>query len=859
MQDLLARMTLQEKIAQMDMIRGVELATRVHPAHFCSVDESSDFYWEKVKECLGEKGIGFVHDIYGPPSVLNKLQRYFVEETRLGIPCIFTGEALHGLSYPGATIYPVPLALGATFNPDLVKEIGHQIAAETRSLGICEILAPNLDLAREPRWGRMEETFGEDVYLSGEMAAAIISGEQGEHIGCQDAVAAEPKHYCVHGIPEGGINCASARAGIREVESCYLPVFEAGIKRGGAYNVMASYNNIDGEAVIASEYYLKTVLRERFGLKGYVRADFGAVSRLRTHHRMTTDDRDSIRLALNAGLQVQGFDFSNKYWQETIEELVTEGAVPPEVIDEAVSRILSVKFNLGLFENPYTDEKRYKDILRCEKHRKTSYEAGLQSAVLLQNRNNILPVKDSVKSIAVIGPGADCQRMGGYSSVPYGYHVPTIYEELKRFAGKNVHVGMCRGCEITEKSVHIIPKEWYTHGVSMEYYNSGENGFVHVGSAVESQIDFCWILAKPHHKLLYNNYMVRMKAELQVDARAYTDEKDFMGELVFNTADSVRVYVDGQLLIESWGEGKQPRPSALFRFEHGKRHLLEIEYYCDVNGGTVQLGFRNDRDEFSEALQLAERSDLVIIVSGDDQYTSGEGMDRKELKLYGRQRELIRRIGKLNKPVVLILQNGKPVDLEMEKETADAILAAWFGGELGAKAVVDIILGKYSPSGKLPVSFARDVGSLPCYYAKLPGGHSEYLEGSSEAAYPFGYGLSYTSFEYGNLKITKTAPVEYEITATVKNTGKYPGDEIVQIYVDDLQSSVVTPKKLLKGFERVSLKPGEEKMVRFILDFDSFKLFDRSGKWVVEPGQFRIMIGASSEDIRLAGDIDHTS
>lgn len=850
-EDLLGKMTLEEKIAQMDMMRGVELATKVHPAHFCSIDEDSDFQWEKTAQRLGEKGIGFVHDAYAPPYVLNRLQRYFVEETRLGIPCIFTGEALHGLSYPGATIYPVPLALGATFHPELVKEIGHQIAAETRSLGICEILAPNLDLARDPRWGRMEETFGEDVCLSSEMAAAIISGEQGEDISSPDAVAAEPKHYCVHGIPEGGINCATARAGVREIESCYLPVFQAGIEKGGAYNVMASYNNIDGEAVIASEYYLKTILRDRFGLKGYVRADFGAVSRLRTHHKMTANDKDSIRMALNAGLQVQGFDFSNEYWQKTIQELVMEGGVPLAVVDEAVSRILRVKFDLGLFENPYTDEKRYKEILRCEKHRQTSYQAALESAVLLQNRNSILPVKGEIKSIGVIGPGADYQPMGGYSSIPYGYEAASIYEELNRSVGEKIQVRRCKGCEVTEKSVTIIPRAWYENGVAMEYFSPDGDEFIKVGSGREEYIDFSWILAKPYYRLQYNNYLVHMKAVFQADAALDSGEGSFTGELVFNTADSVRVYVDGCLLIESWGNNKQIRPSAPFVFQQGKRYSLEIEYYCDVNGGTVQLGYSRNEEEFQQALCLAEESDLVIMVCGDDQYTSGEGMDRKEIKLHGRQRELIQRVGELEKPVILVLQNGKPVDLEMERNIADAIIVSWFGGELGGKAIVDILLGKYNPSGKLPVSFARDIGSLPCYYCKLPGGHSEYLEGGTEAAYPFGFGLSYTKFQYTDLEIRKMAWMKYEITITVKNIGEYSGDEIVQLYVNDMESSVVTPEKLLKGFKRVSLRKGEEKQVKFILDPDSFKLFDRTGKWVIEPGRFRIMIGASSEDIRL--------
>lgn len=706
--DLLARMTDEEKAAQMDMIRGVELATMVHPVHFCAIDPKSDYKWDEVDARIGKNGIGFVHDTYSAPSVLNKMQRYMVEKTRLGIPCIFTGEALHGISLPGATVYPMPIALGASFDTELVHEIGHAIGTEARSLGVCEILAPNLDLAREPRWGRTEETFGEDTYLSSQMAYAIITGEQGTDLSAPDVVAAEPKHYCVHGIPEGGLNCSPARVGRREVETSYLPVFEAGIKKAGAYNAMASYNCIDGEAVISSEYYLKEILKKRYGLRGYVRADFGAVKRLKDAHRMTGSSLESIEAAVNGGLDVQGFDFPNDEWQGGLLQLLKEGRIKRETIDEAVMRILTLKFELGLFDNPYVDENAYKDKIRCEKHREISYKAAKESIVLLKNENDILPLSRNIKSIALIGPLADAQQLGSYSSVPYGYKVRSVYEELKDYL-PDCKINYALGCGINE----------------------------------------------------------------------------------------------------------------------------------------------TDEDDIEKAVTAAENSEVAVIVCGYDKTTSGEGKDRCDLKLYGRQSELIERVAGLGKPAILVLESGKPVDISSECDMAQGIVLAWFGGEQGAKAICDVLFGEISPSGKLPISFPKSVGHLPCYYSMLPGGSEEYIEGNRRALYPFGYGLSYTSFEYSNMNIVRRGKCDFTVSVDITNTGKTDGDEIVQLYVEDICSSIVTPPMLLKGFKRLPLKAGETKTAVMELDFDSFKLLNKDFEWVIEPGEFCIKIGASNCDIRI--------
>lgn len=850
--DLLSRMTLEEKAAQMDMIRGVELAEKVHKAHFCAVDENSGFQWDKVRESCGERGMGFVHDVYSVPAVLNRLQKYMVEETRLGIPCIFTGEALHGLSYPGATVFPMPINLGAAFDPGLTQEVGAAIAAETRSLGIHEILAPNLDLAREPRWGRVEETFGEDTYLSSCMAYAIVTGEQGGDISRPDKVAAEPKHYCVHGIPEGGTNCSPARVGRREIETDYLPVFEAGVKKAGAYNAMASYNCIDGEAVICSRRYLRRILKERYGLKGYVRADFGAVNRLKTSHHMTADSKESIRMAVDGGLDVQGFDFSNSFWEKSLVSLVEEGKLEESVMDEAVSRVLRVKFELGLFENPYTEETHYKDVVRCEKHRMLSLRAARESMVLLQNKGGLLPLR-GVKSIALLGPSSGHQRIGSYSSVPYGYKVPSLYEELKKAAGDDIVIRQCDGCGISDRDISLVPESWYEDGVELTFYNNDHFEGEPAGTNRMEYINFNWILAKPHRDLEFTGYSVKMKCMLHVDTHVFTEADEIKGRLVFTTGDSVRVMVDGKCVIDSFGDHKQKLPGCEFLFVNGAVHEVEIEYVCDVNGNDLTLSMDFHDSSLEKAVALAEECDMTILVCGDDKVTSGEGMDRCDLKLYGKQKELVERVGALGKPSVLVLENGKPVDLRDETESMDAILVAWFDGELGAKAIAEALFGKINPSGRLPISFPKSVGHIPCYYSRLPGGSREYLEGNINALFPFGFGLSYTEFTYRDLVIEKREEkYSYRAAVKVRNAGERFGTEVVQLYINDLLSSVVRPDRLLKGFCRVDLEPGEEKEVEFLLDFDSFKLLNLDMEWVVEPGEFEIIIGSSSADTGLS-------
>ena len=736
--DLLSRMTLEEKVAQLDIFRGVEFTTIPHRIHNCSLDDNADPDYEKLEKILGNKGIGFMHDAYTTPTVFNKYQKFIMSKSRFGIPCIFTGEALHGISWPGAMIFPVPLCLAASFNRDIVNRTGKAIGAETRSIGIHEILAPNLDVAREPRWGRVEETFGEDTYLCAEMGYQIITGEQknGEFTR-DDAVLTEPKHYCVHGIAENGINCANARAGKREVEQCYLPVFEKAIVEAGAKNVMACYNAVDGEVVISSKHYLTDILRGRFGMEGYVRADWGSIERLVEAHRTAANHVDAIRDVINAGMDVQGCcTYTNEFRQNTIVDHVNNGEISQERIDEAVYSVLRLKFILELFEKPFADEEKYKSVIRCDEHKKLAYESAKQGMTLIEN-NGILPLKD-VKKIALVGPSSARQRVGGYSSIPYGYEISSVYDELKAALGEEVEI----------------------------YQNSG-----------------CGI----------------------------------------------------------------PKGVQAIRAEDGQHHLVEV---CDEEdeSGTIE-----------DAVAAARKSDVIIFVGGDNTYTSGEGHDRSDLRLPGRQRELILELAKTGKPLIVVLENGRSIDLSAECGVSDAILISWFGGEFGAKAIVDTLLGKNNPAGRLPVSFPADSFRIPCYYSRLPNYFDNMFEGDRAARYPFGFGLSYTRFEYSDLAVEKTGKTDFKVRVSVKNVGEADGDEVVQLYINDVVSSVVTPLKLLQGFERISLTAGETKTVEFNLGFDAFKLLNKDYEWVVEDGDFEIMVGASSDDIRLKETVNITN
>ncbi len=728
--DLLGRMNLREKIAQLDMKFGSEYSTKNEAANHCAVCPDSDYDWEKLKQDFPD-GLGCVHDNYSVPSIMNRLQRFFMEQSRFGIPVIFTGEALHGICGVRGTILPAPTALAATFDTALAYDYGRVVGAEARSLGIYEVLCPNLDVVREPRWGRTEETFGEDAYLAAEMGAQVVKGHQNGDISRPDAVISEPKHFCVHGIAESGRNCSPARVGPREVESVYLPVFEKAIRDGGAYDVMVCYNSIDSEVVITSSHYLKDVLKDRLGLKGICRSDWGALRRIHKAHKLVNSPKEAIYLAKKNGLDCQGgSEYANKLWVDSIVELIGEGRLSEEEIDESCRRVLRLKFLLGLFEHPFTDEEAWKGVINAPAHLDKALEVAQKSATLLKN-NGVLPLDlNRYKKVALVGPASNKTQLGGYCTEPTDRHLDSVAEVLRREYPDTEFV-QCDGCSISKSDV---------------------------------------------------------KLEL-----------------------------------------------------NDQRHLVDKQ--ADVF------------DESDRAVELAKDCDLIVFCGGDDGKTSGEGRDRADLSLSGEQSGLFLRLAELGKPIVLVLVHGRPLVIAKESEKADAVLSFWFCGEQGSQAICDALTGRINPAGRLPFSLPRASGMIPCYYTMLPGRSNDYYEGDGSALYEFGYGLSYTKFEYTGMTVTKTGDASAAVTVSVKNVGDRTGDEVVQIYVEDCESSVVTPDVQLKGFRRVTLRPGEEKTVDIQLDETAFRLMNRQYEWVVEPGTFRIYAGASSRDLRLNREI----
>lgn len=855
--DLLSRMTIMEKVRQLDQYMGTTFVNKAHPMQFTVMDRNAEFDWEKIEELIGQAGAGCIHDLYGNAEATNKLQKYFVEKTRLGIPVLFSEKALHGLLKPGCTVFPHAITQAATFDEKVPFEIGRGIAAETRSYGICETFGPVLDLAREPRWGRMEENYGEDTYLAGCMGTAMVKGLQGDDVSCPDSIIAEPKHFAVHGIPEGGLNMSHTSIGRHEMESYFLPVFEAAFAYGGAINAMCSYNAIDGQPCSSSYDLLTEVLRGRWGMRGFVRSDLGAIARLYKKHRTAASEKEAIKQALEGGTDMQYYDFPHEVYQTALIQMVEEGEISLATLDQAVSRVLLVKFMLGLFDHPYTDEKLSEKVVRCEKHRQVALTAGREGICLLKNKDNILPLSKAIASIAVIGPSANEIRLGDYTPFIEGFKPITVLQGIRDLVSKHTVVKYSKGTGILENELEFIPEECLInkeepHGLFGEYYDNPELSGAPVFTRIDPQINFNWIIGKPDERLPEREFSVRWEGKI-------VPKISCNGKLGIITQDSMKLFIDGELIIDNWKKDELKKSSVPFSFEAGREYDIKVEYCKDKNGAQVVVAWDLEEKGFYEAIKIAAESQVAIVALGDSERTCGENIDRMELGLPGRQLELLKAIKKTGTPVILVLQNGRAMTLEWEAENMDGIIEAWYGGEKGGKAIAEVIFGDYNPAGRLPVSFPRNIGQLPVYYSKRRGGNDTYIEGNNKPLYPFGYGLSYTSFKYENLKLTSTEMSSQEtITATFEltNVGDRDGDEVVQLYISDLYSSVVRPEKELKGLKRIHLRAGEKVQVNFDIKEDILKLLNKDFKWVVEPGTFKLMIGPSSDKEELYSEFN---
>jgi len=732
--DLLSRMTLEEKIAQLTCLWSNR--PQVKPQTDFSSDRG-DFSPEKAAQVM-KYGIGQIarqREQKGPRDgaiFANAAQKWLIENTRLGIPAILHDEILHGHMAKGSTSFPQPIALSTTWDPEFIHRVFTAAAQETRARGSHQVLGPNLDIAREPRWGRTEETYGEDPYLTSRMAVAIIKALQGPGPMIDgDHIIATAKHFAAHGQPEGGTNIAPANYSERALREFFLPSFKAAVTEAGVMSVMASYNEIDGVPSHANKWLLEKVLRQEWAFKGHVVSDYYAIPQLRDLHHVAGDKEEAARVALESGVDIE---LPDPDCFALLVKLVKDGKVAEATVDKAVTRNLRAKFLLGLFENPYVDPDRAVRVTNSIEHRELAAEAARRSVTLLKNDGNLLPLeRNALKSIAVIGPNANRVHLGGYSDDP-GRGV-SVLEGITNKVGAKIKVNYAEGCKITEE---------------------GGN----------------WFADTAH---------------------------------LSNTAE--------------------------------------------------------DEKLIAQAVEVAKSSDVALLVLGGNEDTNKEGWadnhlgDRDSLDLVGRQNDLVKAVLETGKPTIVLLINSGPLSINYLAEKVPAILEGFYLGQETGIGVADVLFGDYNPSAKLTVTFPRSVGQLPAYYNRKPTARRGYLFTSKEPLFPFGYGLSYTTFEYSNLRLSpaQIGPAgQAKVTVSVTNLGKRAGDEIVQLYIRDLVSSVTRPVKELKDFMRVSLAPGESKTVEFTITPDKLSFLNLNLENVVEPGWFDIMVGTSSVKYQTA-------
>ncbi len=843
--DLVSRMTLEEKIKQMDMYAGGDLL------------ENGKLSIEKAEKVLNGISAGSIHDFYPETAErANEVQKYFIENTRLGIPALLIEEALHGYGGVKSTAYPVPIGLGSMWDVDLNEKIGNAIGSETRSVGVHMVLAPVLGISREPRWGRVQETYGEDAYLAARNGVAMVKGMQGNDLTADDAVVAEPKHFGIHSIPEAGKNAGPVYIGERQARSHFLYVFEKAFMEAGALGAMAAYHEWDGIPAVSDPWLLKDLLRDEWGFKGFVLSDLGAITLQHDRHKTADSPEDAIITSVKNGLDMQFYDYSHETFEKTLTDAIENGKLSMQDIDRAVSGVLYVKFRLGLFENPYTDAKLQKERYHCEKHQNLALESAHKSIVLLQNENNVLPLSDNVKRIAVIGEMADKLMLGDYA--PKEVEGTTILEAFKNtnYAVEFVKAGVPTS-SMQEIESNMLTTKTGEKGLLVEYFNNIEMSGEPVNSKVETtNLTKYWYNLSPAAGVLDNHFSVRWTGYI-------VPETTGTYEFALSADDYARVTINGKVLIDSWNkQAKSKWNRNKLRLVKGKKYPIKLEYAELEENAAVSLRWiitpevkKKGETMFEKAVKAARNSDVVVLVQGEKYVETGEGRDRMNLELNAFSKRLLDEISKVGKPIILVLQNGRPLVLTEESQKVDAILETWYAGEFAGKAIANIITGKVNPSGKLPISFPSRTEQLSTYYSRQRLHNHDYVDGNSEPLFAFGHGLSYSKFEYSNLTTEKPEIAKSEnqtVKVKVKNTSSREGTEVVQLYITDSYSSVATPVMQLRGFKRVDLNPGEEKEVTFTVLPDDLALWNREMKRVVEPGEFQVKVGAASNDIRLS-------
>lgn len=844
--DLLSRMTPEEKFWQLFMIPGdlegnsEKYETGIFGFQVNTVGQNADAAGQMLSHSSGNSA-------YETAQKINRIQRFFIEESRLGIPIIPFDEALHGLVREGATAFPQAIGLAATWNTELIHEVAKAIAIECKSRGIRQVLSPVVNIASDVRWGRTEETYGEDPFLAAEMGVAFVSAFE------KLDVITTPKHF-VANAGDGGRDSYPIHWNERLMRELYLPPFEACFKQGGSRSVMTSYNSFDGSPCTANDWLLNRLLKVEWGFRGFVISDAGGTGGANVLHFTAADYLDAAAKSIEAGLDVI---FQTSYDHHTLfSPPFHDGTIDEKFIDEAVARVLKLKFDLGLFENPYVNPDEAAEWNGHPDHRKLARQAALESIILLKNEHQTLPILKDIKSIAVIGPDAAEARLGGYSGP--GNQKVSILEGVKNIVGEAVKVNFAKGCN-RENIEHLTIAEAFLScemngenrsGLKGEYFDnvtfSGEPAIIRN----DKQIQFQWTLFGPDpEKLTYDFYSVRWSGKLKAPETGTF-------KIGIDGNDGYRLYLDGKLILDNWIKRTKQAILTDFYFEKNREYDLLIEFYEPVGNAWFRLvwnfGVENDQTgEIEKAVELVKSSDFSVVVVGIDE---GEFQDRAYLNLPGRQEELIKKIAATGKPVVVVLVGGSAITMNNWIDQVDAILHVWYPGEEGGSAVAEVLFGNFNPAGRLPVTFPVFEGQLPLVYNHKPTGRGDdYLNLTGQPLFPFGFGLSYTSFDYANIQLENNPISTTEstfVTVSVTNTGKMAGDEVVQLYLRDELASVARPVIELKGFQRISLEPGETKIVTFEINPEMLSMLDKNLNKVVEPGNFRIMIGASSKDIR---------
>jgi beta-glucosidase len=849
--DLLNRMTVEEKARQLDMYVGPEFVV------------DGKLVLDKMDSLVGQPGVGSVHDLYPAASQLaNDIQQYLVEETRLGIPALMVSEALHGYQGAKGTCFPAPIGLGTMWDTTLMYKIGRVIGTEARAHGVHFVLSPVLGLAREPRWGRVEETYGEDPYLAAQTGLAMVKGMQGKDLKASNTVISEPKHFAVHSVPEAGNNTAPVHVGEREARETFLYVFETAIKAGGALGVMAAYHDWDGIPCAAHPFLLKELLREEWGFEGMVLSDLGAIRRLNTDHFTAATPKEAIVTSIKAGLDMQFMDFTHEVFQGSIITAIDDGMLSMDELDRAVASVLKLKFELGLFENPFTDTTLIEKYHHTKVNQELALEAGRQSICLLKNDGGLLPFPKEINSIAVVGPLADVPALGGYS--PKNVEAMTILQGIREKFGDNVEINYEAGL-IPMASLSVVDASFLStpdgqhNGLLAEYFNNPDLAGEPLFSQVETNMAPYYHNNSPGGGIGADHFTVRWTGTIAAPVSG-----DY--EIGIITDDKGRLFLDEELVVDNWEPFQlNVMKTKKVHFEGGQPVSIRMEFGEEVDYAGIRLKWqlvKPDQGAMAEVndkvLRVVNKSDITVLVLGENSEVVGEGKDKSNLDLNTAQENIAKVIHASGKPVATVLLNGRPLSINWLAENAPAILEAWFPGEFGGTAVADILFGDVNPSGKLPVTFPKSTGQLPVFYNYHPAGRKGYVDGNNEPLFPFGHGLSYTTFEYSNLRVSP-AEITVNGVATIsldlKNSGKQAGTEVVQLYINDKISSVVTPKIELKGFCRVDLEPGETQTVNIDLDKEKLSLWNLDMQKVVEPGIFEIMVGSSSADIRLKGEL----